>query len=308
VHCFRRTLLTIALATGLALLAGTGLAAADTSIDIVVTTTQLQDLVSNVGGSRVHVVGLLRPNVDPHEYEPKPSDVAALAGARLIVTSGVGLDTWMDKVIANSGTKAPVVVASHGLPIRKGDSAEPAGDPHWWHDPTLFSRAAATVAAALERADPGGKAVYAANLARYQVALRALDRQNAAAIAAVPKTQRQLVTNHDAFGYLAAHYGITIVGSVIPSLSTAAEPNARDTARLIARIKAQHVKAIFTETSLNPKLEEQIAHDAHVAVYADLYGDTLGPKGSPGATYLGMERSNMRVLVAGFLGRRLLQP
>jgi ABC-type Zn uptake system ZnuABC Zn-binding protein ZnuA len=294
-----------ALATGLALLGGLGRAAADPSIVVVATTTQLQDLVANVGGSRVHVVGLLRPNVDPHEYEPKPSDVAALAGARLIVTSGVGLDTWMDKVIANSGTKAPVVVASRGLPIRKGDSAEPAGDPHWWHDPTLFSRAAANVAAALERADPSGQAVYAANLARYEVALRALDRENAAEVATVSKAQRKLVTNHDAFGYLAARYGITIVGSVIPSLSTAAEPNARDTARLIARIKSQHVKAIFTESSLNPKLEEQIAHDAHVAVYADLYGDTLGPKGSPGATYLGMERWNVKAMVAGFLGRAI---
>ena len=111
------------------------------------------------------------------------------------------------------------------------------------------------------------------------------------------------MTNHDAFAYLAAHYGITIVGSVIPSLSTAAEPNARDTARLIERIKAEHVKAIFTESSIDPRLAGQIAHDAHVKVYANLYGDTLGPSGSPGATYIGMERWNVRALVAGFLGR-----
>ena len=84
----------------------------------------------------------------------------------------------------------------------------------------------------------------------------------------------------------------------------AAEPNARDTARLIERIKHEHVKAIFTESSINPKLEQQIARDAHVKVYANLYGDTLGAAGSPGATYLGMERWNVRAMVAGFLGKQ----
>jgi ABC-type Zn uptake system ZnuABC Zn-binding protein ZnuA len=278
-------------------------AGAGGQLPVVVTTTQLQDLVANLGGGRVHVVGILKPNVDPHEYEPTPGDVVALSGAKLIVTSGVGLDGWMDKVISNSGTHAPVVVASHGLPIRTGDSEEPNGDPHWWHDPTLFSRAAATVAGALERVDPSGHAIYAANLAQYQTALRRLDQTSRAEVAKVPPSQRKLVTNHDAFAYLAARYGLTIVGSVVPSLSTAAEPNARDTARLIAKIRAEHVKAIFTESSIDPRLEQEIARDAHVAVYASLYGDTLGPKGSPGVTYLGMERWNIRAIVAGLLGR-----
>jgi ABC-type Zn uptake system ZnuABC Zn-binding protein ZnuA len=121
-------------------------------------------------------------------------------------------------------------------------------------------------------------------------------------VATVPRAVRLLVTNHDAFGYFAAHYGITVVGSVIPSLSTDAEPSAHQIADLIDRIRAQHVPAIFTESSLNPKLEEQIASEAHVRVYANLYGDTLGPAGSPGATYIGMERRNMRAMVAGFLG------
>ncbi len=113
---------------------------------------------------------------------------------------------------------------------------------------------------------------------------------------------RKLVTNHDAFGYFAAHYGIHVVGSVVPSLSTAAEPSAHNVAELIQRIRAQHVRAIFTESSLNPALEDEIAREAGVHVYATLYGDTLGPPGSPGATYLGMERWNAHAIVAGLLG------
>ena len=84
------------------------------------------------------------------------------------------------------------------------------------------------------------------------------------------------MTNHDAFAYFAAHYGLTVVGSVIPSISTAAEPSAHNVADLIEKIKAEHVHAIFTESSLNPSLEDQIAQEAGVKTYATLYGDTLG--------------------------------
>jgi zinc/manganese transport system substrate-binding protein/manganese/iron transport system substrate-binding protein len=130
-----------------------------------------------------------------------------------------------------------------------------------------------------------------------------MDAANRQLIATVPPAERKLVTNHDAFGYLAARYGIRVVGSVFPALSSAAQPSARDVASLIERIKAEHVRAVFTESSLDPTLERQIAAEAGVRVYADLYGDTLGPAGSPGATYLGMERWNVRAMVAGFLGQ-----
>jgi zinc/manganese transport system substrate-binding protein len=132
--------------------------------------------------------------------------------------------------------------------------------------------------------------------------IEAMDAANKRLIATVPRGERKLVTNHDAFGYFAAHYGITVVGSVLPSLSTVAQPSAKDVADLIGTIRAEHVRAIFTESSLSPALEQQIASEAGVEVYANLYGDTLGPPGSPAATYIGMERWNMRAMVAGFLG------
>ena len=277
--------------------------AAPGEITVVATTTQMQDLVRNVGGRRVHVVGILRPNVDPHDFEPTPSTAVALGSAKLVVESGVGLDAWADELVASAAGGTPVFVASAGLPIRQGDWAKPAGDPHWWHDPTLFERAATALGRRLGQVDPSHRRAYTRNAAGYVARIRAMDAANRRLIATVPAADRKLVTNHDAFGYFAAHYGITVVGSVIPSLSTSAEPSARSLAALIERIRAQHVSAIFTESSLNPSLERQIAGEAGVRVYANLYGDTLGPAGSPGATYIGMERWNMRAMVAGFLGR-----
>jgi len=266
------------------------------TIAVVATTTQMQDLVRNVGGGRVHVVGILHPNIDPHDFEPTPSTVVALTGAKLVVESGVGLDAWADQLVASAGTSAPVFDASAGLPIR-GD------DPHWWGDPTLVERAAAALARRLGEVDPGHRAAYARNGARYIRQVARMDAENRRLVATVPPADRKLVTNHDAFGYLAAHYGIRVVGSVFPALSTAAQPSAQDVASLIGRIRAQHVRAIFTESSLDPAVERQIGAEAGARVFADLYGDSLGPAGSPGATYLGMERWNVRAMVAGFLGR-----
>jgi ABC-type Zn uptake system ZnuABC Zn-binding protein ZnuA len=255
-----------------------------------------------VGGDNVHLVGILKPNVDPHDFEPSPSTAIALTGAKLVVESGVGVDSWVDGLVANAVPGTPVWVASHGLPLRTGDSSEPDGDPHWWHDPTLFERAATGLGERLAAIDPAHADAYRANARGYVARIRAMDAANKRLIATVPRGERKLVTNHDAFGYFAAHYGITVVGSVLPSLSTVAQPSAKDVADLIGKIKAEHVRAIFTESSLNPALEQQIASEAGVKVYANLYGDTLGPPGSPGATYIGMERWNMRAMVAGFLG------
>jgi zinc/manganese transport system substrate-binding protein len=273
------------------------------SLAVVATTTQLQDLVHNVGGSRVSVTGILEPNVDPHEYEPRPSDAVALHHARLIVESGAGLDAWMGKLIEEAGGDAPVFVASSGLKIRPGDAEEPQGDPHWWHDPTNFEKAASALAVSLGKVDPAGRSDYRRNARRYVAALEEMDAANVRALRAVPVARRTLVTNHDAFGYFAAHYGITVLGSVLDSLSTSAQPSARDIASLVKRIRAAHVRAIFTESSINPRLDEQIAGEAGVKVYADLYGDTLGSAGSKGATYLQMERWNVTAIVAGLLGR-----
>jgi ABC-type Zn uptake system ZnuABC Zn-binding protein ZnuA len=165
-------------------------------------------------------------------------------------------------------------------------------------------RAATALGRRLGQVDPGHRAAYVRNAAAYVRRLARMDAANRRLLATVPVADRKLVTNHDAFGYLAAHYGIQIVGSVIPALSTAAQPSAQDVADLVDRIRAQHVRAIFTESSLDPALERQIAAEAGVRVYADLYGDTLGPPGSTGATYIGMERWNVRAMVAGFLGER----
>jgi zinc/manganese transport system substrate-binding protein/manganese/iron transport system substrate-binding protein len=266
---------------------------------VVATTTQLADFARNVGGDRVTVSQLLQPNVDPHEYEPTPGDVSAVSKAVVVIQQGVGLDDWLEPVLSNAGGKSTRIVASEGVPLLRGDKDEPAGDPHIWLDPTNAILMVRNVATGLATADPSGAATYQANADRYIAALQALDSELAARIATVPAASRKIVTDHDAFGYFAKHYGIQVIGTVIPSLSTAAEPDAKDLARLVATIRREHVHTVFPESSVNPRLQRAIAEESGATLGKPLYGDTLGPAGTPGATYLGMMRSNMDAIIAG---------
>jgi zinc/manganese transport system substrate-binding protein len=276
-------------------------------VSVVATTTQLGDLVRAVGGSAIDVHQILKPNSDPHDYEPRPSDVAATAGAKLVVLSGNRLDAWMGKVIKQAGgSPATLTVAPASTPYRvAGETSGPEAsrfDPHWWHDPRNVETAIGGIRAALDKADPKHKATYAANATRYLARVRALDAGIARCFASVPAAQRKLVTDHDAFNYFAKRYGITVVGAVIPSQTTQAQASAGEISKLASVIRAEHVKAVFPESSINPKLAQALARETGVRSNLTLYGDTLGPAGSAGATYLSMEQHNADAMMRGFTG------
>ncbi|GAB3884074.1 hypothetical protein GCM10027612_17230 [Microbispora bryophytorum subsp. camponoti] len=113
------------------------------------------------------------------------------------------------------------------------------------------------------------------------------------------------MTNHDAFGYYLDRYKLTFVGSIIPSFDTSAELSAKQVADLVAEIKATGVVAIFSEASLPPKTAEAVGREAGVTVVAGqdaLYGDSLSPEGSAGATYLQMEEHNTDTIVNALRG------
>jgi ABC-type Zn uptake system ZnuABC Zn-binding protein ZnuA len=278
------------------------------SIKVVATTTQVGDFVRAVGGERVEVVQVLQPNSDPHEYEPRPDDVRALLHTPLVFESGDGLDAWMGKVVDASGADPRVVVLADANVARvageRSGSEASRYDAHWWHDPRNVEAAIPVIRDALSRANPSAAPVYARNARAYLAQLAHLDAGIAACMRRVPPAQRKLVTDHDAFGYFARRYGIDVIGAVIPSQTTAAQPSAGDVAQLTDTIRREHVRAVFPERSLSQKLARAIARETGASADYELYGDTLGPAGSDGATYLGMERHNADAMVQGFTAGR----
>ncbi|MCB0827363.1 MAG: zinc ABC transporter substrate-binding protein [Solirubrobacterales bacterium] len=328
-------------------------------VKVAATTTQVADFVAQVGGDEIDLTGILKPNTDPHEYEPRPSDVEAVADAQIVFQSGGHLDEWADQLVDDSGSDATVVNLSADLPVElhggehdhehegeedhaddhadEGAHAEDEHasegaeteeghaeeseehadehteeeghahegeeiDPHWWHDPVNVVAATEEVEHALAVASPENADYFQQNADAYVAQVKQLQRQIAQCVKAVPAGERKIVTDHDAFGYFTNRFGIETVGTVIPALTTQAQPSAGDLADLEETIREENVEAVFPESSVSPKLAEALSRDTGAAADYTLYGDTLGPDGSDGATWLEMMASNANNIVLGMTG------
>ena len=275
--------------------------AGDGELRVVATTSHVAELVRQVGGDRVQVTGLLESGGDPHGYEPRPSDVAALGKADVVFRSGGEVDEWLDELLEGAGADEDEVVSLLDVvtPIRTGDGEV---DPHWWQDPRGAALAVGAIGRALADADPQRRAVYERSAAAYARRLRALDRELAACFGRVPEARRTLVTTHDSLAYLARRYGLDVVGSVIPSLSSQAQPSAADVEALVEQIEDNGVSAVFPESGISRKLEEAVSRESGAAIGGRLWTDSLGPEGSGAESYTGAMRANADALVRGMSG------
>jgi zinc/manganese transport system substrate-binding protein/manganese/iron transport system substrate-binding protein len=270
------------------------------TLRVVATTTQVADFARNIGGDRVQVTSLFKPNVDAHDYEPSPADIDTIARADVVIENGAGLESWLHDTVTSSGYHGPVVDTSQGVRLRQLDGQP---DPHIWQNPRNAMIMAGNIERALAATDPADASVFQTNLAAYTKQLQALDAEVQRQLDSL--ANKRLVTNHDAFGYYIDRYHLQFVGSIIPSFDTSAELSGRDIRDLVAKIKATGVKAVFSETSLPPKTAETIAREAGVKVVEGedaLYGDSLGPPGSDGDTYLKMVRHNTQTIVHNLSG------
>jgi len=260
---------------------------------VVTTTTVFADIVKSVGGSRTDVRSIVPAGVGPEDYEPKPADARNLADARLIVSNGVGLDNFLDRLLSSGGGGAtPRLVLGDGLPtIDVG--GEP--NPHFWLDPSIVRTGyLPKIVAALSAVDPADRSGFEARAAAYATQLEALDAELQAQVATIPAESRKLVTFHDAFPYFARHFGFTLVGVVVANVGQ--EPNAAELAALVEKVKAAGVKAVFSEAQFNPALARTLADEAGVTrVVSNLYNDALGP--APADTYPGLMRWNVQQIV-----------
>jgi zinc/manganese transport system substrate-binding protein len=292
-------------------------------VEAVATTTIAGDLVRAVGGDRVGLDTLVPAGADPHEHEPRPSDAVALAEAELVVRSGGDLDRWLDDLLENAGgdaaelTLIDAVEAIEGGDAHEEDGAqadeeEPHGeeasddvDPHWWQDPRNAILAVEAIRDALAEADPDGRRTYERNARAYTNELRVLDVRIERCMQRVPDEKRKLVTTHDSLGYFADRYDVEVIGSVIPSLSTQAQPSARDVDALVEQIEEEGVEAIFPEAAVSQRLEQALSRESGAEVGDELWTDSLGEEGSGAATYLDAMRANAAALAEGMSGGRV---
>lgn len=255
---------------------------------IVVTTTVLGSLVTELVGERARVEVLMPNGVDPHDFQPSAKDASRLQEADLIVMNGLELEESLeDPIDQATGAGVPVFVAGDHVDVRvfgEGELAEEdhageapaagadehahehgpgADDPHIWMDPAQMEKAVAALVPVVQ-AETGLDVTEAGTDLRGRLATLSSDLADRAAT--VPAANRKLVTGHESMGYFARAYGFELVGAIIPSLSSQAEPSASDLAELREQIAAAKVPAIFTEIGTPTAVAEAIGDETGVRV------------------------------------------
>jgi ABC-type Zn uptake system ZnuABC Zn-binding protein ZnuA len=246
------------------------------AFDVVTTTTVFADLIANVGRGHVRAVSLVPAGGDVHTFEPKPDDLRTLAGAKLLVMNGLGLDDWLEKTITSANRDAPLVKLAVDLPgVQLLEGEEPGTqNPHLWMSVKYAELYVGRIADALREVDPANATDYAANATAYNASLKELDGWVRDQVGAIPAANRKLVTFHDAFPYFAREYGIDLVGVAVNAPGQ--DPSAAEIAALVNAIKAAGVKAIFSENQFPTKLVDQIGAETGAKVVANLYDDSVG--------------------------------
>jgi zinc/manganese transport system substrate-binding protein/manganese/iron transport system substrate-binding protein len=296
-------------------------------LQVVATTTHVTEFTSTLVGETGEVTGLIGPNQSAHSFDPSAQQLVALGEADAVVVNGAGLEPWLDAALDASGFSGQIIDASTGITLLQSgetskdhaahagdeehaegeeghdDHAHAEGDPHIWTSPAnaiVMVNNIEEGLLALPELDAATAEEIRIHADEYETQLLALDEWATASIDQVPAEQRLLVTNHDAFTYFVDAYGLTFVGSIIPGFDDNAEPSAAELDQLIADIKSSGTPAIFSESSISPKLAETIAAEAGVKVYSGdegLYSDSLGVAGSSGETYIKATIHNVTVLM-----------
>jgi ABC-type Zn uptake system ZnuABC Zn-binding protein ZnuA len=235
------------------------------TLNVVTTLDVLAHWVSAVGGDRVTVSSLVTGYEDPHNFEPKPSDVERIARARLLVRVGLGLEEWLDGLVANANNPTLVVldVADGADVIDAGDGHEhDAGNPHVWLDPVVAQTAVGRIAAELARLDPKGESLYTARAAAYAARLDSVTAALQAEVAALP--DRRFIGFHDAWPYFNRRFGFVAAANIEPIPGQ--EPSARTLADLVELARRERIRVVVTEPQLPSDLPATLAREAGIRV------------------------------------------
>jgi len=302
---FRRTPIAFLLLAILLTACGGGAASGGgDKLRVVATTTIVGDVVARVGGDCIDLTILLPVGADPHAFDPRPQDVAAVADADIVFANGAGLEEFLHPLLESAGAEEKLVEVSMGIELLPFDAEEKhaggeeheGGDPHIWMDPNNVILWTENIAAALSGADPAHAEQYAVNAGHYIEALRELDVWIHTRVARIPPERRKLVSDHAVFGYFAKEYGFEQVGTIVASFSTNASPSARELAELEDTIWAYNIPAIFVGATFNPALAEQVSQDTGTALVF-VYTGSLSAPGGEADSYIEFMRYNVNVIV-----------
>lgn len=273
-------------------------------LKVLATTSIVGDVVAQVGGEHISLTVLLPLGADPHTFEPRPQDAAAIADADLVFANGAGLEEFLHPLLESAGAEEELVEVSEGIALlpfeehnHEGEKHEhEGGDPHTWMDPNNVITWVDNISAALSATDPAHAADYKVNAEAYAASLRDMDAWIRSEVTQVPTQNRGLVSDHAVLGYFAEKYGFEQIGTITGSFSTGASPSAQELAALEDDIHNFGVKAVFVSATVNPALPAQVAQDTGVKLVT-LYHASLSAPGGEADSYVKLMRYNVSAIV-----------
>ena len=262
---------------------------------VVATASMIADMINVIGGDHLELECIVPIGGDPHLYDATPADAQLVNKADLIFKNGLTFEGWLNELIENAGSSAKVITVTDGIQAIESLQYANATDPHAWMDVSLGLQYIKNIKDALLAFDPEHADEFQANYDTYYEDMKALDAYIEKEINSIPEAQRILITSHDAFQYYGRRYGIQLES--VLGTSTDADVQTADIIRLNKVIKENAVPALFVESTINPKVLEQIASDHDIKIGGKLFADSLGDEASPASTYLKMMRHNTDVIV-----------
>ena len=263
---------------------------------VVATASIFADMADNLAGGEVEVKSIVPIGGDPHIHEPTPADARLVQSADLILKNGLTFEGWLNELIENSGSDADVKLITEGIEPIKSLQYANSTDPHAWMSARKGLVYLENIKDALCKLVPESKDIFEFNFGLYSQQLSDLDQSIREKVNSIPEEQRILITSHDAFRYFGNEYAIR-VESVLGT-STDAEIQTSDIIRLNKIIKESKIPAVFIESTVDPKVLQQLAKDNNITIGGKLYSDSIGDKDSPAPTYLDMLKYNTNTIVA----------
>ncbi len=279
---------------GVLFLSLASLSGARAELRVASLSTITTEIARSVGGDKVEVIPIIKPGIDPHEFQPSPLDVKQIESADLVLITGKGIEGYLTKLEEAVGNKAKFVDTGSTIPsLKLEEEGRMVEDPHWWHSIENMKKATIVVRKHFIDADPGNQAVYEKNAGAYLARLTDLEKWARQEVSKLPREKRKLVTSHDAFQYFARDFGFKIYA--IEGVSTDDQPSSKKVTELINTIRSEGVKAVFFESIENPKVVGEITRETGAKVGGELYADGLGDKEA--STYPDMVRYNITAIV-----------
>lgn len=271
-------------------------------LQIVATYSIVADMVENIVQDKADVYSMVPIGTDPHMYDPLPADVEKVSKADMIFYNGLNLETgkgWFNDLltVTNKSDVAYVVSEEVDPMYLTGEGQETEQDPHAWLDIQNAIKYVDVITKKVIEADPDNREFYLENQTSYVKELNELDTYAKEEISKIPEAQRILVTSEGAFKYFSKAYGFQ--AAYIWEINTDSQGTPEQMERILKIIQDNDVKALFVETSINPKTMETVSNETGVPIYSKIFTDSLAKEGEEGDTYISMMKWNIDHVISG---------